>query len=203
VLSADPKGNPLAADAKFIGWATYAVVGPGLFVGQLLVVERELGLLALKRALPMPFGAYLTAKVLLALVFAVVVMAVLAPLGLLFGQVAFTPGGWAAVIGILLLGVAPACAISLFIGAWAPPQSAPTLTNGVYVLMVFFGCAIFPTPPAMQALKPLWPTYHLVQLATAAAGLPSHGALWVHVAALTGLTVVLWLLAVHRMRRAR
>ena len=64
------------ANQLFVGWTVYGVMGPGLFgFGILVAVERNQGLLTFKRALPMPAGSYLSSKLLMALVFAVVVMA--------------------------------------------------------------------------------------------------------------------------------
>jgi ABC-2 type transport system permease protein len=66
------------ANNLFVGWTVYGVMGPGLFgFGILVAVERNMGLLTFKRALPMPPGAYLCAKLIMAYVFAVVVMAML------------------------------------------------------------------------------------------------------------------------------
>ena len=59
----------------FTAFAVFGMMGPGMFgFGMLIATEREQGLLKLKRALPMPPAAYLLAKMLMALMFAVIVM---------------------------------------------------------------------------------------------------------------------------------
>ena len=51
----------------FTGFTVMGIMGPALFgFGMGLALEREQGLIALKRALPMPKGAYLLAKMLMA-----------------------------------------------------------------------------------------------------------------------------------------
>ena len=76
------------ANNLFVGWTVYGVMGPGLFgFGILVAVERNMGLLTFKRALPMPTGSYLASKLMMALVFAVAVMAMLVTLGLTAGHV--------------------------------------------------------------------------------------------------------------------
>src|SRR5882672_10747500 len=68
-------GNPQAGLFVFAAFAVLGVMGPGLFgFGMVVATEREQGLLTLKRALPMPPAAYLVAKLLMAIMFAVIVM---------------------------------------------------------------------------------------------------------------------------------
>ena len=60
-LRADPKGAMFA----FIGFDVFGVMGPGIFgFGMVVALEREQGLLALKRAMPMPPSAYLVREAL-------------------------------------------------------------------------------------------------------------------------------------------
>ena len=51
-------GNPELANYLFSGWSVFAVMGPALFgPGCTLAVERETGVLTLRRAMPAPPGA--------------------------------------------------------------------------------------------------------------------------------------------------
>jgi hypothetical protein len=69
----------------YAAFALFGVMGPGNFgFGMVVASEREHGLLTLKRALPMPPPAYLVAKLLMAMLFAAIVMATMfavTPLG--------------------------------------------------------------------------------------------------------------------------
>jgi hypothetical protein len=70
------RSDPKAAMFTFTGFDILGVMGPGLFgFGIVVAMEREQGLLTLKRALPMPPAAYLLAKMLMAMLFGVIVTA--------------------------------------------------------------------------------------------------------------------------------
>jgi len=202
VLLAGGRAHGPAANWMFVGWTVYAVMGPGLFgFGILVAVERNMGLLTFKRALPMPTGSYLTSKLLMALLFAIVVMVMLVATALTVGHVTLSSGQMATVAAVMSLGVIPACAIGLFIGAFAPASSAAAFANIVYLSMAFLSGLFFPLPMALQPFKAIWPTYHLKELALASASLPSEGSVGGHVAVLTGLTVVLTTLAARKLAR--
>ncbi|MEO8113774.1 MAG: ABC transporter permease, partial [Phenylobacterium sp.] len=194
------RGGPGTANWLFVGWTVFAVMGPGLFgFGVLVAVERTQGILVLKRALPMPPGVYLSAKLIMALAFAAMVMVLLIAVGLLVGHVSLPPLTLLTVAGVMSLGVIPACAVGLFIGAYAPASSAAAIANIVYLAMAFLSGLFFPLPAALQVFRPIWPTYHLAQLALASGGLPSHGSLLGHVAILAVISVVLTTLAARRL----
>lgn len=196
------RGGPQAANWLFVGWTVFAVMGPGLFgFGILVAVERTQGILTLKRALPMPPGVYLSAKLIMALVFAVMVMAMLTATGLVVGHVSLPPLTLLTVAGVMSLGVIPACAVGLFIGAYAPATSAAAIANIVYLSMAFLSGLFFPLPAALQVFRPIWPTYHLAQLALASGGLPSHGSPLGHAAVLAAITLGLTTLAARRLAR--
>ena len=75
------------ADYLFSGFSVFAIMGPALFgVGCVLAIEREAGYLKLKRAFPAPGGAYLIAKMVMAMVFALLAMSTLLVAALLVRQ---------------------------------------------------------------------------------------------------------------------
>jgi ABC-2 type transport system permease protein len=196
------KGAIQMANFMYVGWTVYGVMGPGLFgFGILVAVERNQGLLTYKRALPMPAGSYLFAKLAMAYVFAAAVMVILALLSVNVGHVTLSAQQLVTVAAVMSLGVFPACAIGLFIGAWAPASSAAAIANIVYLGMAFLSGLFFNLPPALKTFQPIWPTFHLAQLAMASAGLPHRGDLWQHIAILAGMTAVLIALAARRLAR--
>ena len=196
------RGAHAMANFMFVGWTVYGVMGPGLFgFGVLVALERNQGLLTFKRAIPMPAGSYLGAKLAMAYVFAALVMVMLVIAAVTFGHVTLPAEKLATVAAVMSLGVFPACAVGLFIGTWAPPSSASAIANIVYLGMAFLSGLFFPLPPVLKTFQPIWPTYHLAQLASASAGLPSRGDLWVHAAILAGTTVVLTGLAARKLSR--
>ena len=83
--------NPGVANYLFSGFCVFAVMGPALFgAGCALAVERDAGLLKLKRALPAPGGAYLIAKMVMAMVFAALAMVSMLAAALLAAQITLT-----------------------------------------------------------------------------------------------------------------
>jgi ABC-2 type transport system permease protein len=193
---------PGFADMMFVGWTVYGVMGPGLFgFGILVAVERNMGLLTFKRALPMPTGSYLAAKLMMAYIFAIVVMAMLVTAGLTMGHVTLHPARLFLVAAVMSLGVIPACAIGLFIGAWAPASSASAFANIVYLGMAFLSGLFFPLSGFLHDIRFIWPTYHLVQLAHAAAGMPTEGTVAAHAGVLAAISGALVLLASRKLAR--
>jgi ABC-2 type transport system permease protein len=193
---------PGFADQMFVGWTVYGVMGPGLFgFGILVAVERNMGLLTFKRALPMPTGSYLAAKLMMAYVFALVVMAMLVTAGLTMGHVSLSLPKLVTVAAVMSLGVIPACAIGLFIGSWAPASSASAFANIVYLGMAFLSGLFFPLSGVLHDIRAVWPTYHLAQLARAAAGLPTEGSVATHGLILAAISAALTLLAARKLAR--
>src|SRR5271169_997196 len=80
-------GDATVAKIMFVNWAVFGVMGPGMFgFGMFVAAEREQGLLTLKRALPMPNGASLLAKMVMAMLFAAMVMTTLIAAALVMGH---------------------------------------------------------------------------------------------------------------------
>ncbi|HOV95205.1 MAG TPA: ABC transporter permease [Thermomonas sp.] len=196
--------NDEAARYMLASYSSFGVMAPGLFgFGVSLALERDSGLLTLKRALPMPPGAYLLGKMLMAVCVATVVGALLLVLAL---GVAHAPLGAAQVLQLLCvdaLGVLPFCALGLLVGTLLKGQGAPGLLNMIYLPMAFLSGLWFPLqmmPKLLQQLAPIWPSYHLNVLAQHAVGF-NVGAIWPHVLVLLGFTIGFLLLAARRLRR--
>ena len=185
----------------FTAFSVFGVMGPGIFgFGMVIAIEREQGLLKLKRALPMPPAAYLLAKMLMALMFAVIVMATMIA-ALPLGHLKLTVGRALAVAVINILGALPFCAVGFFIGVRTSSRSAPAFVNIIYQVMMHISGLFYPLPKFLHTIAPVWPTYHLQQLVFGALGGPGQGKAIVHVAVLAGLTLVLAVLAVRRLAR--
>jgi ABC-2 type transport system permease protein len=188
--------------------ATYGVFGvmaPGLFgFGVSVALDRERGWLALKRAQPMPPGAYLASKLAMAMLFAALIFGILAVLATTVGGVTLPFAAWLKLLVVEIFGVLPFCAIGLCIATLVSGQAAPAVINLIYLPMSFLSGLWMPLsilPPAVHGFAPLWPAYHLGQLALAAVGQPSEGSALVHAATLAAVTLAF--LAVARRRLAR
>ncbi len=196
--------NPQQAVYMLGSMAAFGVMSPGLFgFGIGVAVDRERGLLMLKRALPVPPGAYLAAKMAMALLFALLIFVILAVLAVAVGAVRLAPLQWLGLLGAMLLGVLPFCAIGLLIGSRASAQAAPAIANLIYLPMSFLSGLWVPLaamPHVLQQLAPLWPAWYLGRLSLRAVGM-AHAPLGPPIAALLLFTAVFFTLAARRLRR--
>ena len=110
VLLNHPGGD--ASRYLLASYGVFGVMGPGLFgFGVSLAIERDGGLLTLKRALPMPPGAYLLGKMVMAMFAAGVLMSLMLTLGLVLGHVALSAGQALGMLAMGVFGVLPFCAL--------------------------------------------------------------------------------------------
>jgi ABC-2 type transport system permease protein len=189
--------------------ATYCVFGvmaPGLFgFGAAVASERERGWLTLKRALPMPPGALLAAKLAMAMLFALMIFAVLAILASSLGGVRLRPLQWFALLAVTVSGVLPFAAIGLFLGTRVSAQAAPAVINLVYLPMAFLSGLWFPLsvlPAPIRVSAGLWPAWHLGQLALIVVGQGGDGTVIVHLAQPVLVAALFFVLAYRRLARS-
>jgi len=176
----------------------FGVIGASMFgLGVTVAGERGQGWLTVKRASPMPMITYFGAKVLMAMIFSAIIVALLFVLGFAFGHVRLAAATWFALAASLVFGAAPFCALGLAIGYLAGPNSAPPIVNMVYLPMAFASGLWMPLaflPHFIQQIAPILPPYHLAQLALGTVGL-SGTAAFTHVLALLAFTVAFLILA--------
>ena len=200
------KGGPEAARYMLATYGVFGIMGAALFgFGVTVAIERERGFLALKRALPMPPGAYLLAKMAMAMAFAAVISLVLAVLAVTLAKVSLQPGQWALLFMINVLGVLPFCAIGLYIGSLVGGSAAPAVVNLLYLPMSFLSGLWLPLqilPGIFSRLAPVWPSYHLGQIALKVVGRDAGGSLALHLGVLAVVTAAFFVLARARLARA-
>jgi ABC-2 type transport system permease protein len=193
------RGSSAAAHYLFATYSVFGVMAPGLFgFGVGVAIERERGSLALKRVAPMPPGAYLAAKMIMAMAFALIIYAMLATMAVTLGGVHLDFSRWLLLALITMLGVLPFCALGLLIGSRANAVAAPAMINFIYLPMAFLSGLWMPLsmlPEFIGRIAVFWPPYHLAQLALAAAGQEYAGAVGIHIAVLAGFTAVCFLIA--------
>ena len=200
-------GDALRHDPKvslfmFLGFTIFGVMGPGMFgFGVAVATERERGLYALKRALPMPAGASLLSKLAMSMLFVAIIMLTMVAVAP-FGHLKLGAGALAGLSIVCVLGAAPFGAMGLFIGTWASAKAAPALVNLAYLPMIYLSGFLIPMPKSMEWIERFSPAFHLHQLALHTIGAQSAG--WsplMHLAVLAVLTAVLTALAVRRLAR--
>jgi len=196
-IAKDPKGGLFS----FMGFSMLGVMGPGMFgFGITVALEREQGLLKLKRALPAPPAASLLAKMLMSMLFVAIVMATMiavAPLG----HLRLSAGQLASVSAVSIAGAMPFCAMGFLIGSLSSGKAAPAFVNLLYLPMIYLSGFLFPLPKSMHWIALISPAYHLDQVALKAIGAPSEGLLAIHLLVLASVTLVFTALAVRRLAR--
>ena len=155
------------------------------------------------RATPFPPLVYLLARVLHALLFALIALVVLITYGVVVGGVHEELGVWAMVVARLLAGSLPFIALGFAIGYTAGANAAPAVANLVYLPLSFASGLFVPLsqlPSFVQQVAPYLPTYHYGQLAWSAVGAPSEP-MATSLAWLAAYTVLFLALAVKAYRR--
>lgn len=203
VLLAGKQGGSVASTYMLVGYGVFGIMGPALFgFGVAMAMDRELGLLRLKRAMPVPPGAVLLAKTLMAMMFGLIITAMLMVVAITLAGVQLTPGQAALLTVVNVLGMLPFCAIGLYIGTLVSGQGAAAVVNLVYLPMAFLSGLWVPLPMLprlVQALAPMWPPYHLSQVALKVVGADAGGSLSIHLAILLAFTGVFFFLAGRRL----
>jgi ABC-2 type transport system permease protein len=208
-------GDVTVSKIMFVNWSVFGVMGPGMFgFGMFVAAEREQGLLRLKRALPMPPAAYLLAKLVMAMLFAVLIMTTIVFAAVTLGHPGLSATQYVGISLLAIFGSLPFCAIGLYIGTRASAKSAPAFANLAYLPFMHLGGLFYPLPKSVQPLEFISPAYYLDKLALRVAGAPSldqiagavgpssHGSPIIFLAVLAGITVLFTALAIRRLSRA-
>lgn len=199
------RGNPAAATYLFATYGVFGVMGAALFgFGVTVAMDREQGFLMLKRALPMPPGSYVAAKMAMAVMFGVFVALLLALLGAWAGGVSLRSSQWALLLLVHVAGALPFSAIGLYLGTLASGSAAPAVVNLVYLPLSLLSGLWLPLemlPGVFGTLAPLWPPYHAGQLALKVVGMDAGQPVWLHLAMLALVTAGFFLLARTRLAR--
>jgi ABC-2 type transport system permease protein len=200
------RGNPGASEYLMASYSVFGVMGPGLYgFGVSLALDRERGLLTFKRALPVPAGAPLVAKMAMAMVFAVCIGVLLVLAGRLLGGVRLSLPQMGTLLLIDVLGVLLFCALGLLIGTLVGGSGAPAVVNMVYLPLALLSGLWLPLsmlPAFFGQIAPLWPAWHLGQLALKVVGHDGGHPVWLHVVVLAATTAVCFALARRRLQRA-
>jgi ABC-2 type transport system permease protein len=185
-------------------YTIFGVMSAGMFgFGVSLSAERDNGLLTLKRALPVPRGAYLIGKMTMAMAAAALVVILMLLLATFLGHVKVTASLALGLLATGVFGVLPFCALGMWIGTLIKGQGAPGMLNLIYLPMAFLSGLWIPLPVLpkfLQTIAPVWPSYHLNAIALDVVGIRPSPILW-HVVVLAGFAVVFLGLAVRRLGR--
>lgn len=205
ILFGSLRGDGAQALYTFATYGVFGAMGPGLFgFGVSLAIEREQGLLTLRQALPQPPGSYLVARAVMAMLFVAIISLLLLVLAIFVAHVPLTFTQAVKIFTINVLGTLPFCAIGLAVGSWVSGQAAPAIVNLIFLPMAFLSGLWVPLqflPKFLSDIAPVWPAFHLAQIALDTVGGPSTGTTGAHIAALVGTTILFFWLAMRRLNR--
>jgi ABC-2 type transport system permease protein len=205
ILGRQSVGSVSMARYLIPSYGTFGVIGASLFgTASGFAAERGLGWLQVKRASPMPPFAYFLAKIVMGMVFSGAVVVLLVLLGTAFGGVRLSVLEITKLLGTLVAGSLPFCAMGLAIGYFAGPNSAPAVINMVYLPLSFCSGLWVPLmflPRFLQQFAKFLPPYHLSQLALGIVGAGKMEANWIHWTYLALFTLVCLVIARIGMRR--
>jgi ABC-2 type transport system permease protein len=194
--------NPNVAVSFFSGFLIFAIIGPGLFgFGVGLAIERQNGILNLKRAQPMPPGSCLVAKIITAMVCTGFTMCLLILAAMNFGYLHLTMGQIVNVVLISMFGVLPFCAIGFFIGTLVSGTAAIGVVNLIFFPMLYLSGIFFPLPKILMPWARIWPTYYMNQIVWNVLGVESQIDVRLCILILVGITVLFIYLAARRFAR--
>lgn len=191
--------DPKLALYMFASYVVFAATTPGMFgFGTGLAIERQTGMLRLKRALPMPFAGNLIAKTCMSVGVVLIVVSVLVILATLVGHLHFSALQIAAITAIAALSAITACALGFFIGSMVAGQAATGVVNMVYFPMMYLSGMFFPLPQFLAKFAIVWPTFYMDQWIVAAGGGTAFLSPSLCAGVLVGVTILFGGLAAHR-----
>lgn len=199
------RGNAGAAQYLLASYGVFGVIGAAMFgFGVTIAMDRQRGLLRLKRVWPVPPGAPLLAKMAMAMAFALAVSLIVGLIARFGADVQLGASQWALLALVDVLGALPFCAIGLYFGTLVSGNAAPAVLNLLYLPMAFLSGLWLPLamlPDMIGKLAPAWPAYHLAQLALKVVGHDAGAPVAVHVGVLAVVAVAFFVLARARLER--
>lgn len=172
-----PMGGSTAT-AQLLTFANFSVFGVfgSMWFGTALTLatDRDLGVLKLKRATPLPLSIYFLGKLGGALLLTVATVAVLTLAAALVGGLRLSADTWLALIAVWLFGAACIGPLGMAIGAWFGGNAAPGVVNLLFLPLAALGGLWFPLalmPELLRSLAWLMPTFHFGELTRVAVGL--------------------------------
>ena len=189
--------SPAEAVATLAGYGVFAAIGPALFgFGAGVAMEREQGLIELKRVSPLPTGAYVAAKLAAAVAATTAALALIYGLAIIAGA-ALSPRQWLLLVGLHLASTVPFALVGFGLGMRMSGKGAVAAANALFLGSAVLGGLWIPSamlPGWMRAVGEAMPSYHLGQIALGIVGLPVIGSLWAHAAIIMAMTILaaLW-----------
>jgi ABC-2 type transport system permease protein len=196
--------DPTLGVFMFGGFAVMAVTMPALFgICTSLAIERDTGLMRLKRAQPAPVGCWLVAKLATGFIFTLLSFLPMLAIAIIAGKLPLAPAQIVAMSAALIAGSIPFGALGLMVGTLVNGSAAPGYANLLYLPGCYLSGMFFPLPKSMYWQAPIWPQFHIDQLAMHAADVAKYQfePAVIAVATLLGYTVLFSAVAIWRLAR--
>ena len=194
-------GPYFLASMAMYGVANVMVLGFGISLANERGQKQDL----LMQSTPLPAGVYFLAKALSALAIALLALGALCLFAGVVAGVSLTASQWWTLAIRSMLCSIPFIGLGFALGYLASPNSAPAVTNLIYLPTAFASGLFFPLhflPQFLQNLAPYLPLYRGAQLVWDAIGAPTEGGTietdWLYMA---GFTIAFFLLALWAYRR--
>ena len=199
------RSSPEAATVMLAGYGVFAATGPALFgFGAGVAMEREQGLIELKRVSPMPAGAYVAAKLAAAMFTTALAMALIDTTALIAG-VHLSILGWVELTAISLASTLPFALLGFGLGMRMSGKGAVAAANALYLGSAILGGLWIPSsmlPGWMRTIGQCVPSYQLNKLAQAVVNPALGSSSPSHAAIVAGMTVALGIWAWTGWRRS-
>jgi ABC-2 type transport system permease protein len=196
--------DPSLGIFMFTAFSIMATSMPALFgIGTTLAMEREMGLLRLKRAQPAPAGSWLVAKIFCGVAFGLMAYLPILAVALGTGKLQLETGAVTAMSLVMIASAIPFCAMGLMVGSLVSGSAAAGYANLIYLPGCYLSGMFFPLPQSMHWQVPIWPQFHVEQLAMHAAGVAKYQFIPVQMAlaGAAGYTVLFSAVAIWRLAR--
>lgn len=196
-------GDATIATYLLVNYGVFGVICVAMFgFGVALAVDRDRGVLRLRQVQPVLPGAMLAARSAMVLLFALLVLLQLAALAVLFAGVRLAAGQWLGLFAMAPAGTLPFAAMGLYLGTRFSGNAAPAVINAIFLPMAFLSGLWLPLamlPDWLARLAPIWPAYHLSQLALKLVDADRGSAVLLHLGVLAVFTLGFYMLAQRRL----
>ena len=194
-------GEYFLASMALYGVANVMVLGFGISIANERGQKQDL----LMQSTPLPAAVFFIAKMLSALAIAFMAIVVLSLLATVAGGAPLTASQWVTLFVRAMVCSIPFVGLGFALGYIAGPNSAPAVTNLIYLPTAFASGLFFPLnflPQFLQHIAPYLPLYRGAQLVWDSVGAPTQGGSittdWLYMA---GYTVIFFALALWAYRR--
>lgn len=204
IAGAAIESDPSVGIFLFTAFSIMATTMPALFgIGTTLAMEREMGLMRLKRAQPAPTGSWLVAKITCGVGFGILSYLPILGVALGTGKLPLDGGAVTAMSLVLIASSIPFCAMGLMVGALVSGSAAAGYANLLYLPGCYLSGMFFPLPESMHWQTPIWPQFHVGQMAMHAAGVEKFQfvPLSMAIGAIIGFTALFSAIAIWRLAR--